>query len=508
MFTTKIISLLVDPQTDFPAVTTIEHLEDVLLRNPEHSRIHKDSKKEDRDRQKKELVELLLSLGLVRRYKDSPKILVPLALRGRPDCWSKIIRTKRESAFILGLRLGVNPAVSVSASTFIQLMLDKCEDAERMWGCAFAYSVSVGALAPGADNIVFVRLSEDRRSADVVAIMDEDTQNFAAVQSEIESIAVLLGEGFNGQRDRMPLCPMCCSTDFFVRVGAAHAFHLQELVEGGVLICTRHHQVTAADCTRGKFTILDLDALPFVYPTKMHALELPWKCVAPGGIVSASDEALSIDSCSHAQSPPAFVTSSEPISNLFQSSSASSSPTPSPSSKDMSTESVFPESIDDAHQDGMFTDVSFFVLSGQVRVGDVIAPQSRLEFLKHMRLCLSQDCTCDVLLVNGDRKTLRFSFNVGETIPNDYVEGLVIQGIHPSDIGDRVLLPDAPRLQRFCAQDNVLVVFGPIAPKTKYLIFPGTQSKLNLVRITPALCKANSVAAGCWSELQVSISAT
>jgi hypothetical protein len=70
----------------------------------------------------------------------SQKLLVPLALRGRPVCWSQIIRG-RSNAVLLGWRLGVNPTASVPAASFIKLMLDKCTDAERMWGCAFAYDV-------------------------------------------------------------------------------------------------------------------------------------------------------------------------------------------------------------------------------------------------------------------------------------------------------------------------------------------------------------------------------
>jgi hypothetical protein len=497
-FTTKIISLLVDPQTDFPAITTVEHLEDILIKYPDVSRIHKDSKKEDKDRQKHELVELLVSLGLVRRYEASPKILVPLALRGRPDCWSKILKTSRESAFLLGLRLGINPAVSVPAAAFIQLMLEKCEDAERMWGCAFAYDVR-GYGEGSASSVLFVRLSEDRRSVDIVAVMDSDMDSFHIVQAEMESIATLLGEGFNDQRDRMPLCPMCCCTDFFVRSGNVHAFHRQELTAGGALICTRHHHVTSVDCLRGKFTMLELDALPFVYPTKMRTLQLPWKCVSQGGVIGNFGFHDEQDiSALEVSSSALSVASSN--SDSLQNLDASTAPLSVP----LITHPVSSAVSDVFYDDGTFTDVSFFVLSGQVSVGDVISYQDFHVFALHMRLCVSEDCSCSITLTSGARKTLRFSFNIGDTIPNSYVQGLPIQGIFPSDIGDRALDPQATNLQRFCAQDNVLVIFGPIRPKTKYLVFPGTKSSnLNLVRITPALCKTDSIAAVCWAEMQV-----
>lgn len=516
-FTTKIISLLVDPQTDFPAITTVEHLEEVLLQHPDITRIYKDSKKEDKNRQKTELVDLLVSLGLVRRYEDSQKILVPLALRGRPDCWSKILKSdhmsndedgdnhdseRRESALFLGLRLGVNPAVSVPAAAFIQLMLDKCKDADRMWGCAFAYEARGYGTGWAADSnsVVFVRLSEDRRSVDIVAVFDADSDSYSIVQSEIESIATILGDGFNSQRDRMPLCPMCCCTDFFVRSGNVHAFHFQEVAAGGALICTRHHNVTATDCLQGKLTIIEVDALPFVYPTKMHTIRLPWKCVSEGGVIGTleheADNVLAAHATHSATSAASVQLNSDEVAADVVSESDCAVP-----SADVPVGST---ALNLTYNDGMFTDISFFVLTGQVSVGDIIAAEYRPLFSQHLRLCVSEDCSCTITLTSGASKTLQFSFNVGDTIPNPFVTGLTIQNILPTDIGDRVLDPEAPRLQRFCAQDNVLVVFGPIQPKTKFLVFPGTSSSLNLVRITPALCKIDSVAAVCWAEMQVS----
>lgn len=522
-FTTKIIALLVDPQTNFPAITTVEYLEEILLNHPDVSRIYKDTKKEDKLRQKLEIVELLLSLGLVRRYENSPKILVPLALRGRPDCWSQILKvgtheneghedthesegsareivadplpenastTLRESAFFLGLRLGVNPAVAVPAAAFIQLMLDKCHDPQRMWGCAFAYDVRPYG-GGDANSVMFVRLSEDRRSVDIVAVMDADSDCYSMVQAEIEAISTLLGEGFNGQRDRMPLCPMCCCTDFFVRSGNVHAFHLQELASGGALICTRHHNVTGTDCLRGKLTILELDALPFVYPTKMRELQLPWSCVSQGGVVGLFETDVDHGGI---VAVPSFEPNSDSLEKLSVSDPYVSVPAQPP---------VASTAGDVTYADGVFTEVSFFVLTGQVSAGDIIIPEHRSTFLRHMQLCVSEDCSCNITLTSGVCQTLRFSFKVGDCIPNSYVQDLPIQSIFPSDIGDRALAPDTPVLLRFCARDSVLVVFGPIRPKTKFLVFPGTRCSLNLVRITPALCKIDSIAAVCWAEMQV-----
>jgi hypothetical protein len=158
--------------------------------------------------------------------------------------------------------------------------------------------------------------------------------------------------------------------------------------------------------------------------------------------------------------------------------------------------------FDDAFGDGMFTDMSFFVLTGQVSVGDTIAAADLPEFKRLLSLCVSlDDCSCDVTLSSGVRKTLQFSFNVGQPIPNPFYEGLPIDCIFPPDIGDK----HEPRLQRICAHDHVLVVFSSIGAnaKPKFCLFPGSSVNLQLCRLTPALCQTNPTAACCWSELQV-----
>ena len=116
-----------------------------MEKNPEISRISAASPHEHKDR----LVELLLSVGIVRRYGSSNQLLIPLALRGRPVCWSQVIRG-RVAAVLDGQRLGVSPTASVPAASFMKVMLNKCADTERMWGCAFAYDVDEPAAAPSS----------------------------------------------------------------------------------------------------------------------------------------------------------------------------------------------------------------------------------------------------------------------------------------------------------------------------------------------------------------------
>jgi len=506
-FLPGIMSLLVDPQTFLPAVTTVDALMDLMERNPDISLISRSSPQELKD----QLLQLLESVGIVRRYDGSQKLLVPLVLRGRPVCWSQIVRG-RSSAVLLGQRLGVSPAASVPAACFMKAMLDKCSAAERMWGCAFAYEVD-GSSAAAGSTCIFVRLKEDRRSVDVVALMDEGEGSEVVAQREIDSIARLLGKDFNGVSERMRLCPMCCSADVFVRAGAVHAFHMQEVDAGGALQCSRYHDVTASDVARGKLTKLDLNALPLVYPGRLHELQLPWKRVASGGIVNSNADSHSLPPFDNVH---AVKLNLESLS--FQAPASPDALHVPNASRDFPRTEVAPNTSSSADaalasstsavsapltfHDGTFTDVSFFVLTGQVAAGDVIAAEHLPEFMRHLSMCASQDCSCDITLSSGLRKTLCFSYTVGQSVSNSFFDK-PIACIFPADIGDRALHPHAPRLPRFCAHDNVLVLFGPVQRGTKYMVFPGSSANLQLCRLTPALCRTDLIAACCWSELQV-----
>jgi GTPase SAR1 family protein len=447
-FLSGIMSLLVDPQTHLPPFTTVDALMDLMENNDAVSRISKTSPVD----LKRQLLELLESVGIVRRYGDSERILVPLALRGRPVSWSQIIRTT-SSAVLLGWRLGVSPAAYVHAASFLKLLLDKCSDSERMWGCAFAYEVGAhGAEWRGSS--VYVRLREDRRSVDVVAVMDEGRSSFDLVQREVKSIARILGKDFDGASERMHLCPMCCSADLFVRSGAVHAFHLQEVAEGSALHCSRYHDVTSSDVIRGKLAKLDSGSLPFVHPSRIHELQLPWKFVAAGGI---------------ARSPvPRELNSLAETNEEFCSNS--------------------------------FLAMSFFVLTGQVAAGDVLHSDDIQRFADLITMC-SDDLVPSVHMfrVNGVNEVqLQFRFKKGDTltIPGDRK----IQSIHPADVGDEL----GATLDSFSCMDNVLVILEKhsVESRSPYILFPGQRNDLHICRLTPVACNASADAACCWSELQ------
>jgi hypothetical protein len=79
-FLPGIMSLLVDPQTHLPPVTTESALMQLMERNHEVSFISKDSSSD----LKRQLLELLVAVGIMRRYGDSEKILVLLAFGAGP----------------------------------------------------------------------------------------------------------------------------------------------------------------------------------------------------------------------------------------------------------------------------------------------------------------------------------------------------------------------------------------------------------------------------------------
>jgi GTPase SAR1 family protein len=465
-FLPRIMSLLVDSQTQLPAITNVKDLLALMMSKPDVSRISQESPED----LKQQLVDLLEAVGLVRRFDRSSRILVPLTLQGKPVCWSDIIRGG-SNVMLLGWRLVMSPTASLPASYFMKLMLDKCVDDKRMWGCAFAYNVRT-LEAEGEGSSIFVRLKEDRRSVDVVAVMDISPHSANLARQEVDSIARMLGKSLKLVSGRMHLCPMCCCTDTFVRSGAAHAFHKQEVDTSSELYCSRYHRLTASEVISGKATELDTGTLPLVYPSRLHELQLPWRRVESGGVINRSTD-------------PQSLLQSGDAASLLQSADAAS-----------------PAALDSPFRDGVFTDVSFFVLTGQVAAGDVISADSLPEFTRNLNLCSSQDCVCDIILGSGQCKTLHFSYTVGQYIPNTYFDK-PIACIFPANIGDRAQQTQEQALQRFCAHDNVLVLFGPVKRGVKFLMFPGSSINLQLFQLTPALCQTDLTAARCWSELQV-----
>jgi GTPase SAR1 family protein len=515
-FLSNIMSVLVESKTA-PAVTTADALIELMEQHHEYSRINSESSRGV----KESLVELLESVGIVRRCSGGQKLIVPLALKGRPECWSDITSKSFPSSVLLALRLGVRTTAFVSSTMFMKVMAAKCADEHRMWGCAFAYE---------HESIrIFVRLREDRRSVDIVAVMP-DVQGHSSVQREVESIALILGKDFSGDSERMLLCPMCCSSNMFVRFGAAHAFHTQQVASGGVLRCSRFHEVDARDVASGKLTNLDVDALPLVYPGRLHELQLPWKQVDECGFLYSSavknnpspvvgttvahaeektDPASSVPNCllSLNLGEPGVIQSSTSLLHSADAMVACSSSMEAVHLPDSAATSS--TATEGAFHDGVFTQVSFFVITGQVSTGDTIVADDMPAFRHFLSVCNHHDCWCNVKLTSGESKTLKFSFNVGDKIPNPVSNKLPILSILTMPLVDKVGRLQQTQ-QRFCAQDNVIVVFSERLESTPYvkplyLLFPGRGVGI-YCRLTPSLCRTDINAACCWSELQASSS--
>jgi hypothetical protein len=205
----------------------------------------------------------------------------------------------------------------------------------------------------------------------------------------------------------------------------------------------------------------------------------------------AGEPAVSLSTASLLHGAHAFVTSSPSIEAVHSPDSAATSST--------ATEGAF--------HDGVFTQVSFFVITGQVSTGDTIAADYIPAFRHFLSVCNHHDCCCNVKLTSGESKTLKFSFNVGDTVPNPISDKLPILSILTMPLDDTTdcLLHTK---QRFCAHDNVLVVFRQRLESTPYvkpiyLLFPGRGVSI-YCRLTPSLCRTDTNAACCWSELQVS----
>jgi hypothetical protein len=246
---------------------------------------------------------------------------------------------------------------------------------------------------------------------------------------------------------------MCCTANMFVRSGAVHAFHLQEVAAGGALRCSRYHDVTSSEVVRGKLAKLDTGSLPLVYPSRIHELQLPWKLVAAGGIAR------------------------------------------SPAHRELRSA----VEADEAVCSGTFLAMSFFVLTGQVAAGDVLHSDDIQRFADLVAMCSDKRApSVHTLRVNGvDEVQLQFRFKQGDTLA---ISGdRKIQSIYPADVGDEL----GATLDSFSCMDNVVVILekhsGEI--RSPYILFPGKRNDLRICRLTPVACNTSADAACCWSEL-------
>jgi hypothetical protein len=97
-YLSSVMSLLADPQAAITSVTTVELLETKLIKESDITRCKTKLSAQ-------ELLQLLVSVGLVVVSKDvATRLIIPLALRGRPVSWQEVHQL--QDALVTGRRLG------------------------------------------------------------------------------------------------------------------------------------------------------------------------------------------------------------------------------------------------------------------------------------------------------------------------------------------------------------------------------------------------------------------
>ena len=202
-----------------------------------------------------------------RQYSAADEILyvVPLLFNGRPDSWREVFGHVLHDALgaplwsfglpirIKGLRFSSRRIeFMITVSSFLKLMLGRCCDSRFMWGASFVYHVE--------GTSIFVRLAEDRHGIDVVTIGPEAPIS-AAIDLEIENIALELGLN---ERQSQRLCPLCCTSDDFVKSGTVRVYfqrqvdHYREFGENAN--CIHNHKLEASCLEEG--STLQMPAAP------------------------------------------------------------------------------------------------------------------------------------------------------------------------------------------------------------------------------------------------------
>ncbi len=248
-----VIAVFSDPQSDLPldekACATRETLEKVLVEEylgKNMPRALLQSADNIRDAAQK-LFGFLLALHIfsptefsevspsesVPASSSSPEFIVPSALKGRPSFWSEVFGSLAfapEDLYLRGFRFTCKSRM-VTVAAFVKVMSSRCSDRTRMWGCAFSFELKSDSRVIAR---MFVRLAESRDGYDVIVIGSdlsprEKREDAARVEDALSSISSQLSCS-NEIHDRLYLCPHCCSSDMYVRSGAAHAFCYKQIM--------------------------------------------------------------------------------------------------------------------------------------------------------------------------------------------------------------------------------------------------------------------------------------
>jgi len=192
--------------------------------------------------------------------------VIPLLLKGRPDSWRDVFGHSLHDAsaahawgFAKPVRIKGSRFAShsiefmITIPIFFKLMLSRCCDSRFMWGASFVYHVD--------GTSIFVRLAEDRHGVDVVTI-GPDAQISEAVEREIECIALELG--LSERHQLLLLCPLCCTSDRYVKFGTVRVFFEQQIDHyreyGRNAICHHNHVLEVSCVEQG--AIFHMPAAP------------------------------------------------------------------------------------------------------------------------------------------------------------------------------------------------------------------------------------------------------
>jgi hypothetical protein len=375
-------------------------------------------------------------------------------------------------------------------SFFIELVLNKAYFATLIWRSAFVYRVpSIGQT--NEEMSVFVKLRKDTDEdemnyIDVVVVKenaDGALTSMVAAYRELACLSRLLRE-FCPQAvgPAQPLCPMCCNSDLFVRLGHAHTFsahHLVHVSAETVLQCSSFHRIPVSDILNGRLVVVkktsgfvNHPSLPLLFPGNVeNAQGLVWDCVRPGGVLCSSFEDRNHE--------PVLVDAGECLPSPF----ASNFPPP-------------PHN----HVSSSFLAMSFFVETGQVDAGDCLHRDELARFEALVMKSRTDACTERLRLSDGRIVHLQFRFLVGDIPARP--GNRRIEGIFPADVGDA--MSETPSLSGFSSLDNVLVIFEKADndKRNEFRLFHGNKNNLRICRLTPSSCNMSLDAAVCWSQLQ------
>jgi GTPase SAR1 family protein len=324
-----VIAVFADPQSNLRlsgrACATRERLEEILVNKYLRSKVPSallSSSKADallKDGAQK-LFGFLLAMGIFAPTEVSkappsenapasatptPEFIVPSALKGRPSFWREVFDSSAfepEYLCLQGFRFTCMIRM-ITVAVFVKVMSSLCSDRNRMWGCAFSFDVKAKD-----DNCIiariFVRLAEGRDFIDMIVVGSAVSLREKCVENALSSIASQLSCSHDINH-RLYLCPHCCSSDMYVRSGAAHAFyhkqihaskdpHHQAQPEPSVkrLSCSRYHEVAKESLRDGLCVgVLGVQGMPVLYPQASSTRDrLMWKKVSQLGIIELDDE--------------------------------------------------------------------------------------------------------------------------------------------------------------------------------------------------------------------------